>query len=69
MTTPKSEKSVWGDYADDNSYATDEARQKRAFISRFAAAVKPDMIWDIGCNTGDYSKAALESGATRRDRV
>ena len=21
------------------------------------------MIWDIGCNTGDYAKAALESGA------
>ena len=23
----------------------------------------PEMLWDIGCNTGDYSKVALEAGA------
>ncbi len=63
LKIPDSEKSVWGNYAQDNSYGSDEARQKRAFVCRFAAAVKPEMIWDIGCNTGDYSKAALESGA------
>lgn len=54
---------VWADYAQDNSYASDEARAKRRFISEFATATKPKMLWDIGCNTGDYSKAALEAGA------
>ncbi|MEE9596341.1 MAG: class I SAM-dependent methyltransferase [Acidiferrobacterales bacterium] len=56
-------KTVWADYARDNSYASDEAQAKRQFVSEFAAATKPKMLWDIGCNTGDYSKAALEAGA------
>lgn len=54
---------VWADYAQDNSYASDEARAKRLFISEFAAATKPRILWDIGCNTGDHSKVALEAGA------
>jgi ribosomal protein L11 methylase PrmA len=56
-------KTVWADYAQDNSYASDEARAKRLFISEFAAATKPRILWDIGCNTGDHSKVALEAGA------
>jgi ribosomal protein L11 methylase PrmA len=27
--------------------------------------VKPKQLWDIGCNTGDYSEVALTSGATQ----
>ncbi|MFQ5546195.1 MAG: class I SAM-dependent methyltransferase [Acidiferrobacterales bacterium] len=56
-------KTVWADYAWDNSYASEEAQAKRQLVSEFAAATKPKMLWDIGCNTGDYSKAALEAGA------
>jgi len=56
-------KTVWGEYAGHTSYAADETERKRALIGEFAAAVRPQMIWDIGCNTGDYAKVALESGA------
>lgn len=56
-------KTVWQDYATDNSYADDEAVNKRRFIAEFSSAVKPALILDIGCNTGDYSIAALENGA------
>lgn len=56
-------KTVWGDYADQTSYAAEEAERKRALVAEFAASVRPRMIWDIGCNTGDYAKAALEAGA------
>lgn len=56
---------VWGDYAGRNSYQTDEARAKAAFVGEMTAAVKPDLLFDIGCNSGDYSKVALESGAKR----
>lgn len=56
-------KTVWQDYAGNHSYESDEVAQKKQFISEFAAAVKPDMLWDIGCNTGDYSAAALDGGA------
>lgn len=57
-------KSTWHDYAGDNSYSAEEASLKRRFIADFVARTKPQMIWDLGCNTGDYSIAALEAGAT-----
>lgn len=57
-------KTVWGDYAKDNTYTSDEAREKRAFIAEFAATTRPNVMIDIGCNTGDYSVAALEGGAS-----
>jgi ribosomal protein L11 methylase PrmA len=30
---------------------------------RFVRDCKPRTVWDIGCNTGDYSVAALQAGA------
>jgi ribosomal protein L11 methylase PrmA len=56
-------RTVWRDYAGHTSYAADEIERKRVLIAEFAAAVRPQMIWDIGCNTGDYAKTALEAGA------
>lgn len=56
--------SVWTDYAGDNSYSTPEADVKRRFIEKFAASVRPSLLLDLGCNTGDYSKAALAAGAS-----
>jgi ribosomal protein L11 methylase PrmA len=54
---------LWEDYATHNSYAPIEASAKHQFIAKFAATVTPDLICDIGCNTGDYLAVALESGA------
>lgn len=57
-------KTTWADYAGFNSYGSREAENKRNFIADFCRSLQPDLLWDIGCNTGDYSKVALESGAT-----
>jgi ribosomal protein L11 methylase PrmA len=35
-----------------------------SFVTEFAATIKPGMLWDIGCNTGEFSAAALKAGAT-----
>jgi ribosomal protein L11 methylase PrmA len=37
---------------------------KLDFIREWALKVKGGLIWDIGGNTGDFSKAALEGGAS-----
>ena len=58
-------KTDWQDYAGDNSYQADESAAKRRFVADFVREVSPDMLWDMGCNTGDYSMVALESGAGR----
>jgi ribosomal protein L11 methylase PrmA len=54
---------TWQEYARHNSYRDTEAEAKRKFISRFVSETRPRTVWDIGCNTGDYSVAALQGGA------
>jgi ribosomal protein L11 methylase PrmA len=56
-------RSAWDEYASDNSYSGAEAEAKNCFVRRMAATVKPGVVIDLGCNTGDYSIAALEAGA------
>ena len=57
------EKTVWQDYAKSHSYSSEEAQLKKIFVKEFVGHVKPKMLWDMGCNIGEYSKAALEAGA------
>jgi ribosomal protein L11 methylase PrmA len=54
---------VWQDYARDNSYAGAEAEEKKCKVAEMIADLKPDLVLDLGCNSGDYSIAALEAGA------
>lgn len=58
-----SHKTVWSDYAGNTSYAAPEAQAKHAFVREMVAAVRPGLLYDLGCNSGDYSKSALEAGA------
>src|SRR5690606_31061028 len=55
--------SRWTRYAEDNSYDSAAIAAKADFTRCFTAAVQPKMLWDIGCNTGDYAEIALKSGA------
>lgn len=56
-------KTVWGDYAHSHSYTDEEVSRKKQFIHDFVQARKASRVWDIGCNTGDYSKVAIDAGA------
>jgi len=60
---PRKGRSLWSDYTTTCSYSDEEQAAKKAEVAAFAAAVKPKMLWDIGCNTGEYSLLALKSGA------
>jgi ribosomal protein L11 methylase PrmA len=57
--------SQWQEYAEDNSYTDEDTSQKRQFVADFVAQAKPELMFDLGCNTGDYSALALQSGAQR----
>jgi len=61
--TPPGRSTTWGDYADKNSYSDNEGAAKRRFVADFVDDVRPQLLWDIGCNSGDYSALAIESGA------
>jgi ribosomal protein L11 methylase PrmA len=58
-------KTVWGDYDHTHTYNSAEEQAKKRFVADFAGAVKPQLLWDIGCNTGEYSEVALAAGAHR----
>jgi len=58
-----SHRTVWGDYAQNTSYSSPEMEAKHRFCAEMVSAVKPDLLYDIGCNSGDYSLGALEAGA------
>ena len=58
-------KTIWGDYVRSHSYSDHEVNQKKQFVHDFVQGRKIGTIWDIGCNTGDYSKVAIEAGAAR----
>jgi ribosomal protein L11 methylase PrmA len=62
---PPSHATLWSDYADCNSYAAAEADAKRAFVVGMVEKVRPQLMVDLGCNTGEYSEAALAAGAGR----
>ena len=57
---------AWTDYTTLTSYRPDEAAAKHAFVSRFARNRQPRELLDLGCNTGDYSQAALEAAGGGR---
>lgn len=55
---------TWADYAAVNSYQPAEAAQKAAVITEFVRRHGLGRVIDLGCNSGDYSVAALEGGAS-----
>ena len=59
---PKKEISIWGEYSRDNTYDNEEKKNKYEFISNYFNKNKFNRVLDLGCNTGEYSKIALNSG-------
>jgi ribosomal protein L11 methylase PrmA len=56
-------KTLWRDYGKTQSYSSAEVQRKRQFIVEFTKTQKPKLLWDLGCNTGDYCVSALDAGA------
>jgi ribosomal protein L11 methylase PrmA len=56
---------AWGDYPETNSYSAEEKAAKVTLVRRFVEHTKPTLVWDVGCNTGEYAALALASGAQR----
>lgn len=54
----------WGDYYEENaSHYSDAASQhKLQIVSAFLEQIKPHSVWDLGANTGLFSRAASQRG-------
>ena len=62
---PAGSDTQWQDYGEFHSYSESEEQAKMKFVADFVAETKPDVLWDIGCNTGAYSEVALGAGARK----
>lgn len=52
----------WADYYQDNNYTESSFEAKRSLVRDFVTHVKPAKIWDLGANTGEFSRVASEMG-------
>jgi len=59
---PKKEVSVWGEYSRENTYNHEEKRNKYEYILNYFNENKFNRVLDLGCNNGEYSKLAIQSG-------
>ncbi len=55
---PPSDKSTWSDYAGTHSYGEADLAAKRDFVSCAAGFRRWRRVWDLGCNTGTFSRIA-----------
>jgi SAM-dependent methyltransferase len=51
-------RSPWMSYATANSYASDDSARKVAFVQAALDVHRPRLVWDLGCNTGQYARLA-----------
>ena len=54
-------KTEWSSYYDDLSYTEAALNQKQRLIEAFIGDIQPTMVWDIGANTGFFSRVASKS--------
>ena len=55
-------RSAWVSYYKDNSYSQSEIEEKSRVLARFLDLVKPPSVWDLGANTGRFSRLASSRG-------
>lgn len=62
LNCPKQD-TLWADYEDNNQYTAEAVDQKKRIVADYLARVRPTSVWDLGANTGTYSRLAAEQAA------
>ncbi len=54
----------WGDYylTSASHYTSLAMEHKKQLVKQYLEIVKPDTVWDLGANTGEFSRLASEAG-------
>ncbi len=56
--------SEWGSYESFHNYSESDHQVKESFISDCVSGSKAKLVWDIGCNTGQFSRIAARHADT-----
>ena len=54
--------SEWSNYYDATNYSAESMDDKRRQVDVFIDKIQPKMVWDLGANTGVFSRIAAEKG-------
>ena len=52
----------WNEYYDNITYSTEAFDEKKQLVSEFLDSIHPASIWDLGSNTGVFSRIASKKG-------
>ena len=55
------ERTAWGSYETGHSYAEASLEAKKDFVNTVVKERRRQLTWDIGCNTGTFSRIAAEN--------
>ena len=58
----KTYESVWSSYYEENNYSQQAMDEKIVFVGEILDDLKPSNVWDVGANTGFFSRLAAEKG-------
>jgi hypothetical protein len=53
----------WADYYAETSYSEAGREEKQRIVAEFVARANPQVVWDLGANTGVFSRIAAAHGA------
>jgi ribosomal protein L11 methylase PrmA len=52
----------WGEYYEANNYTPASFREKKKLVGEFLQRIHPKVVWDLGGNTGVFSRIATAAG-------
>ena len=52
----------WGNYYDATNYSDEAMLEKANIVEKFLGMLKPKSVWDLGANTGFFSRIASSNG-------
>ena len=59
----KTQNTEWGDYYTFTNYSESSFAHKKEIISGYIDKIKPQTVWDLGANTGEFTQIASQAGA------
>jgi hypothetical protein len=59
----KRSSAIWESYNDIRTYDSNDVSEKFNFVEVVIDKLKPDIVWDLGANTGDFSIIAASKGS------
>jgi len=52
----------WGEYYTFTNYSDEAFLNKKRLVEKYLERIKPQTVWDIGANTGEFSRVASQKG-------